>query len=524
MRSIFRVIRERLTNLLTNERRADVQKNLRLEASPDFGFYLLVLLSCIIATEGLLVDSPAVIIGAMLVAPLMSPIIGLGFSSLIGDANMLRKAGIGLALGAGIAILLSSSFTWLNIQLPFIYLQVDNLPSEILARTQPGPIDLIIALAGGLAAAFARAMPNISAALPGVAIATALMPPLCTVGIGIALGRWDVAGGAFLLFITNAVTIAFSSTLVFSALGFSPRRVATDQPNPRRTLMISGMLTAALLVPLSYFSVQFVQNATEDRLINAVVTDEVDRRNADLVNIRTQHDGASLLIAITLRTPSLFVYEDTLALQNDISVQLQRPVELTLNQIQAFSLDPRIPPTFTPTFTPSLTPTNTPTNTPGPSPTPTSTFTPTILPSATPTETPTNTPTATPTNTATFTPTPASGEVVANFFPGLQLRQAPDGPAIATLNPGEPLTVLYGVEVVNGLVWIEVVDKDGRIGWIPQVYLLVYTPAPTETPSPTATFDPLSTSPTVTITPSATLSPTEAGTFAPTETTAPSAP
>lgn len=441
MRLVFHEISERLANLITDERRADVQKNLRLEASPDFGFYLLVLLSCVIATEGLLVDSPAVIIGAMLVAPLMSPIIGLGFSSLIGDANMLRKAGIGLALGAGLAVLLSFSFTWLNIQLPFFYFQVDALPAEVLARTQPGPVDLIIALAGGLAAAFARAMPNISAALPGVAIATALMPPLCTVGIGIALGRWDVAGGAFLLFITNAVTIAFSSTLVFSGLGFSPRRVAADQPHPRQPLVISGLLTAMLLVPLTYFSVQFVQNATENRQINAVVTEEVTRRNAELVNIKTQHSGDALFIVITLRTPSLFVYEDTVALQNDISVQLQRPVELTLNQIQAFSLDPRIPPTFTPTLTPSRTPTETPTSTPGPSPTLTSTFTPTVLPTATPTETPTNTPTATPTPTATFTPTPSSGEVIANFFPGLQLRQSPDGPAIATLIPGEPLTV-----------------------------------------------------------------------------------
>jgi len=501
MRALFLQALQRLANLITNERREEVQQILRLEAYPDFGFYLLVLLSCIIATEGLLVDSAAVIIGAMLVAPLMSPIIGLGFSSLVGDANTLRKSGTGLALGAGLAILLSYFVTRTNVQLPFFYFQTDPLPNEILARTQPGPVDLVIALAGGLAAAFARAMPNISAALPGVAIATALMPPLCTVGIGIALQRWDVAGGAFLLFITNTVTIAFSSSLVFAALGFSPRKISEDQPP--QTLLISGSLTAVLLISLTYFSVQFIQDANDNRHINAVVEEQVAKRASELVELIPRRDGNALLLEITIRTPTLFVYEDTLDLQNAISIELQRPVELRLNQVQAFVLDPSIPPTFTPTFTPSLTPTNTYTFTPGPSPTPTNTTTPTVLPTATPTNTSTNTPTPTPTPTPTFTPTPSSGEVVPNAFPGLNLRQIPNGPIIAALTFGEPLTILYGVAIEDGLVWIEVMDRAGRIGWVPQVYLLVHTPIPTVTGTAT---------PTASATTSGTPTPAETGT------------
>lgn len=142
----------------------------------------------------MLIDSPAVIIGAMLVAPLISPIIGFGLAALTGDATLLRNAGITLVRGAVAAIFISALLTLVNRWLPFLTLQ--ELPEEVLARTHPSPIDLTIALAGGMAAAFALAMPSISAALPGVAIATALMPPLCTVGIGVAMGRWDVAGGA----------------------------------------------------------------------------------------------------------------------------------------------------------------------------------------------------------------------------------------------------------------------------------------------------------------------------------------
>ena len=201
----------RITRTITPERRAEVQILLRDSSSPDFGFFLLVVMSCVIATLGLLVDSAAIIIGAMLVAPLMSPIIGMGLSSITGNSRLLRDAASALLRGALLAVLISFLITFANRYLPFIVLQ--SLPQEVLSRTNPGPIDLGVALAGGLAAAFALAMPNISAALPGVAIATALMPPLCTVGIGLAMGRMDVAGGATLLFTTNSVTIAFASSL-----------------------------------------------------------------------------------------------------------------------------------------------------------------------------------------------------------------------------------------------------------------------------------------------------------------------
>ncbi len=169
---------------------------------------------------GLVTNSPAVIIGAMLVAPLMSPIIGLGLASITGNGRLAKMALSALLSGAGLAILLSTILTVINRHLPFVVLQ--ELPAEVLARTHPSPIDLLIALTGGLAAAYALTRPNISAALPGVAIATALMPPLCTIGIGIAFESWQVAGGATLLFVTNTITIAFAAALVFFLRGFTP--------------------------------------------------------------------------------------------------------------------------------------------------------------------------------------------------------------------------------------------------------------------------------------------------------------
>ena len=191
-RTSWRFFWRRVIPPVSEARREEVQAQLRDSSHPDFDFFLLVLLSSVIATLGLLVSSPAVIIGAMLVAPLMSPIIGMGLASIRGDDRLARDALSALLRGAVLAILISFLLTWANTYLPFLDLRADELPAEIISRTQPSPIDLLIALAGGLAAAFALAMPNISAALPGVAIATALMPPLCTVGVGLAFRRWEV--------------------------------------------------------------------------------------------------------------------------------------------------------------------------------------------------------------------------------------------------------------------------------------------------------------------------------------------
>jgi len=459
----------RLVKPVTLERRAEVQVQLREASHPDFDFFLLVVLSCVIATLGLLTNSAAVIIGAMLVAPLMSPIIGLGLASMTGDTKLLRDAVSALGRGALLAVLMSALLAVVNRYLPFITLQ--ELPQEVLVRTRPSPIDLTIALAGGLAAAFALAQPSLSAALPGVAIATALMPPLCTVGIGVALGRWDVAGGALLLFVTNAVTIAFAATFIFFILGFSPRR--ENGGRLPRSLVASALFTLALLIPLTVLSVRFVQQASENRNIDTVVSEEVGKYDAELIGLQINQDGDLLQMSITLRRTEQLSYQDVVDLQKGIAIRLQRPVAVVVNQVLVARLDPHIPPTFTPTAT-LVTLTSTPTSTR----TPTST--------ATQTATLTRTPTLTPTATAT----PSLGKVANTGGLGARLRQSPGGPLIVALGEGTRVTILYGYAVVDGLVWLEVQDEAGRVGWIPQIYLVVVTLTPSPTPSATVTPTP----------------------------------
>jgi uncharacterized hydrophobic protein (TIGR00271 family) len=499
-RVALRYLWRRIVPPVSQKQRADVQMQLREDSSPDFDFFLLVLLSSVIATLGLLIDSPATIIGAMLVAPLMSPIIGLGMGSIRGDDKMLRDAASSLLRGALLSVLIAGLLTLWNIYMPFIDLRSSVLPREVMARTQPSPIDLAIALAGGLAAAFALAMPNISAALPGVAIATALMPPLCVVGIGLAFGRWDVAGGASLLFVTNAVTIAFAAMLVFVALGFNPRSVEKAGRFGRipRSLVISALVTILLLAPLTYLSVQFVREAAAAReqavqsyQVETIIAEEVSNINrAELVEWTRDYLENVLHLDITIRTPNSLFHNQTVSLRNAITARLRdeglikpdNEVQLIVNQIIVAQLDPQIPPTLT------NTPTVTSSPTPGPSPTPTRTATATPTHTTTPKDTPTVTNTATASATPTETATPYGAYVQALTMPGLRLRQVPNGPVIATLYSGANITILYGQEIVNGLVWVEVQDQDGRIGWIPAIYVL--TPTPVATATLTATIAP----------------------------------
>jgi uncharacterized hydrophobic protein (TIGR00271 family) len=469
---------------INKEQRAEVRVLLRDDSRPDFSYFMLVVLSSIIATQGLLVDSPAIIIGAMLVAPLMSPLLGLGLASISGDGKLLRDGLSSVIRGAVVAVIIAFIFTWINKNLPFVVLY--ELPGEVLSRMTPGPIDLGVALAGGAAAAFALAMPGISAALPGVAIATAIMPPLCTIGIGLAMGRWDVAGGAALLFLTNAVTITFAATLVFFSLGFRGPLTRRQDRVPR-SLVISALLTAVLLVSLSYFSYQLFQSATENRFLESVVVEEVGNiEGAELVEWTADESDGTLNLDIVIRTFRLLRYEDSVNLQYAISERLDMPVSILISEILAEKLDPLVLPTHTPTAT------ATKTFTPGPSPTQTNT--PTRRATQTPTPTNTSTPTVTPTNTATATntPTPALAEAANYAIPGLRLRQSPGGPEIAVLRARQPLTVLYGIEVVDGLVWVEVQDEEGRVGWIPQVYILQVTLTPTSTATPTITIESIS--------------------------------
>jgi uncharacterized hydrophobic protein (TIGR00271 family) len=453
-----------LIHSLPAERQIEVLKELDAASSPGFDFFLMVILSSCIATFGLISNSAAVIIGAMLVAPLMSPILGLSLASVAGQQRMFRRAIVALIEGAILAVVLSASLAWLVGVLPFHLL--DELPSEIIARTRPSPLDLGVALAGGAAAAYALAQPRLSAALPGVAIATALMPPLCTVGIGVSLANSEVSLGAALLFMTNLSAISFAGILVFAALGFRPLHLAYHDNHVPRSMLVSAGLVLIVTVPLFLFTLNIVSQANLSREVRqAVSTELATLPDIQLVSLDVQSQDNVLRLVLTIRTSLQPTYSQVVELQKAIAAQLQRPIALQLITVPARKLDPLVPPTFTPTSTPGPSQTPTLTHTPSPTLTPSPTVTTTLLPSVTPTASPTPTPTP--------TATPVLAYIATMSGSGVYLRDAPAGKVIGTIPKGAPVQILYRREMINNREWIEIQDVLGRIGWVQAIYLII---------------------------------------------------
>jgi uncharacterized hydrophobic protein (TIGR00271 family) len=198
-----------------------------------------------IASIGLNVDSTAVIIGAMLISPLMGPIMGVGYGIGIRNIALVRQGGKNLALATLIALVTSAAY--------FAISPLRAVNSQLLARTSPTIWDVLIAVFGGLAGIVAATRKKKSNVIPGVAIATALMPPLCTAGYGLATGSWLFFFGAFYLYTINSVFIAAASALVTSAL----RVKKTQFANPlieRRVRWYLGSTVMITLLPSMYLA------------------------------------------------------------------------------------------------------------------------------------------------------------------------------------------------------------------------------------------------------------------------------
>ncbi|MGB3633342.1 MAG: DUF389 domain-containing protein [Rubrobacteraceae bacterium] len=238
---------------LTPERRREVEEELFPKGaalkSYLYRFAVLQSLAVLIALFGLLANSAAVVIGAMLVAPLMRPVLSVAATLVMGlPVRQGAAFTIVLAASAGSVVL-----AWAVTEL--LPLSETNMPGEILARTEPTLLDLGIALAAGAAGAYALVRREVSDALPGVAVAVALVPPLATVGATFALGRPDLSWGALLLYLTNLAAIVLIGAVVFILTGFVPRaQIIRAERRIRAGMFTAGVAVLAVSVPLGLHS------------------------------------------------------------------------------------------------------------------------------------------------------------------------------------------------------------------------------------------------------------------------------
>lgn len=228
-----------------------------------------------IASLGLNVNSTAVIIGAMLISPLMGPIIGIGLSMGISDIGLLRKSFYNYFIATIVALITSFIF--------FLISPLNDAHSEILARASPTIYDVLIALFGGFAGIVATSSRLKGNVIPGVAIATALMPPLCTAGYGLATLEFHFFIGAFYLFIINSVFIALATFIIVRILHF-PYKHQQNARAERVAKRIVWLVVIATLVPSIYFGYEMVQENRFTKSANNFINNEAHFNNDYLLN------------------------------------------------------------------------------------------------------------------------------------------------------------------------------------------------------------------------------------------------
>lgn len=258
-------------------------------------FVILLFLSTVIATEGIIEDSTATVIGAMLIAPLMTPIVATTAALMMGNA---KRAGYSfvLVIAGAIGVIIVSAL--LSMMAVHVIDFSDN--SQIAGRTLPRALDLIVALAAGTAGAFAMSRRDIADSIPGVAISIALVPPLCVIGIALSAAQWSDAWGALLLFLTNFLSILLAGGVVFALMGLGAA-VTDDMSQTNKKWVYKIIIIGVLLiaVPLTVTSAKIARDSIAQAKITKIANVWVGQYDEDFIikSILVSGNTAKILIS-----------------------------------------------------------------------------------------------------------------------------------------------------------------------------------------------------------------------------------
>lgn len=292
--------------------------SLRQSAKLSSVFLILMILSTLIATTGLFQSSSPVIIGAMILAPLMSPIVSLSMGVVRAQSELIINSMRTLSYGVLTALLFSCLYAYL--------MPLSHITNEIQARLNPNILDLMVAILSGIAGAYASAKSELSKSLAGVAIAVALVPPLSVTGIGIGWGDVGIIYGSFLLFITNFIGITLAAAITFIILGYAPIERA------KKGLLYTGMVFVAVMIPLTLSFAKLIEQNRIATIISQNYTIHAKEVRVTLLDIDLHHSKP----IIKLETLS----QDVLN-KNDF-IQLKKELESSINQTIVLKIETHV--------------------------------------------------------------------------------------------------------------------------------------------------------------------------------------
>lgn len=282
-------IRERFNLDDDKAEEGEIVEDIRRDVSFKGANLWTLIFAIFIASIGLNVNSTAVIIGAMLISPLMGPIMGVGLAIGTNDIELLKKGIKNVTIAVIASILTSATYFYIT--------PLHEASSELLARTNPSLWDVFIAFFGGLAGIVAGTRKSKSNAIPGVAIATALMPPLCTAGFGLAMGKWYFFLGALYLFFINSVFICFATFLIVKHLKFHKHEFETAS-HQARVLRYIWLIVAIALLPSIYLAYRIVEQSIFEDNAQRFVQKEFHFARTQVINRTFKMDGKKQTIEL----------------------------------------------------------------------------------------------------------------------------------------------------------------------------------------------------------------------------------
>lgn len=304
----------------------DIYENVEISA----GYFLLLSLANLIALCGLIVNSAPVIIGAMLISPLMEPILSIGFAFLTGNRTIWRMSLKKIFLSLVLTLIVAGIASWLS--------PLQETTPEILARTRPNLYDLVIAMLAGFAGAAAICTKkNFITIVPGVAIATAVIPPLSVAGFGIGIGSLRIFLGGFFLFFTNFVAIIFATSAVLFYYGFTPTvdSYLGGSSLRKRIVYLASILTI-ISIPLVYTLHESISQLRLQKLVQDTLRKEFDKTGVSRLTSFSQKQGENKKLEISaIISTTKYLSEKTIAeSEQKIAKDLARPVSFHLEQVK----------------------------------------------------------------------------------------------------------------------------------------------------------------------------------------------
>lgn len=303
---------------LDKDRQEKVYNQIKENAKADLDFYTMTIFAGIIITLGIIIDSTAVVIGGMLIAPLVWPILALALGITMGRSHLLQSSVFTL-LKSFVVILLVS----LLIGLIVPELVIEN--NEYLSRTSPTLFEMLIGLAAGFIGAFIIAYPKMGSAIAGVVVAAAMVPPIATMGLSLAKGDFSAVGGSGLLFMSNLIAITFASAVLFMISNFRSRSEIAKEKR-KSGFRWTMLLLVVIIIPLVMITKQTAEEVKQVKIVKDVISSAME--NVALSEVKMVEKDGILSVTLALRSAEKVTTGQIEAVQSVLSKRLKQPVLL----------------------------------------------------------------------------------------------------------------------------------------------------------------------------------------------------